>query len=86
MLAGAGATFEEKFNASMFLGAFVVCILLIINTIFGLNMVVKIMTFVTPVMFIGILFVGIYSLFDFNLYWVQEITQAQINNNPLITH
>ncbi len=86
MLAGAGATFEEKFSTPAFVGAFIVCILLIANTSFGLDMVVKVMTFITPIMFIGILFVGIYSIFNAQDYSAQEIANAEINNSSLITH
>lgn len=84
MLAGAGATFEEKFHLPMFVGAFVVCVLLIINTYIGLNTIVRVMEVLVPFMFLGVIIVGIYSLL--NPSSSEEIANVRINNSDLILH
>ncbi len=86
MLAGAGTTFEEKFHLPMFVGALLVCVLLIINTYIGLNMIVRVMEVLTPCMFLGVAIVGIYSLLNPSAASDEEIAKASINNSSLIWH
>ncbi|RDU61260.1 hypothetical protein [Helicobacter sp. MIT 14-3879] len=86
MLAGAGTTFEEKFHLPMFVGALFVCILLMVNTYIGLNMVVKVMEILIPYMFLGVAVVGIYSLWNPTMASSEEIANASINNSDLIWH
>ncbi|STQ86175.1 hypothetical protein LS73_000010 [Helicobacter muridarum] len=86
MLSGAGATFEDKFGLPMFVGALVVCILLVINTYIGLNTIVKVMEIVIPIMFLGVAVVGIYSIVNPSNASEQEIANAAVNNSSLIWH
>lgn len=86
MLAGSGATFEENFHLPLFVGALIVCILLVLNTYSGLNVIVKVMEILTPIMFLSVLFVGIYSLLNQNSYSSEEIENATINNSDLLWH
>lgn len=86
MLAGAGTTIEEKFHLPMFVGAFGVCVALMVNTYIGLGMVVRVMEVLTPCMFLGVAIVGIYSLLHPSTASEQEMAQASINNSDLIWH
>ncbi|WP_162983005.1 hypothetical protein [Helicobacter sp. L8] len=81
MLAGAGTTFEQKFHVPLFVGALVVCLLLIANTALGLNMIVKVMTWLTPIMFAGIILVGCYALLHPE---TPQQTSVPINHSALL--
>lgn len=85
MLSGAGTMFEEKFHLPMFVGALLVCILLMLNTYIGLSFVVKVMEFMVPIMFLGVAIVGIYSLI-YPSAQSQELANVSINNSDLIPH
>lgn len=86
MLAGSGTTFEVNFHLPLFVGALIVCILLVLNTYAGLNVIVKVMEVLAPLMFLGVLVVGVYSLLNQNSYSNEELANATINNSDLLWH
>ncbi len=80
MLAGAGTTFEQNFHVPLFVGALIVCLLLVANTAFGLEMIVKVMSALTPIMFAGIVLVGLYAL----MHPQAQVAKTPINHSTLL--
>ena len=63
MLAGAGATGREAFGFSFSAGALVIAAVVFLVLCFGLDGIVKVNLFLAPLMLLGGIFVGLFSLF-----------------------
>ena len=84
MIAASGATFGQTMGWPLIVGGIIMCVLLMVSLLAGLDGIVKALSAVVPVMVIGAFATAIY--FTVNPVAVDSTKEIVVNSSPLIKH
>lgn len=85
MVAASGTTFNQTFGLPLIAGGIIMCVLMVLNLLKGIEGISKVLSYVVPVMVVGALVASIY--FSINPAPVVDATkEVVVNSSPLIKH